>query len=88
MEKWYVYKHYAPDVFVPLYWDDKILEFNSEEAAKDFIEIADKELGFDFKDVVIESIVHFNTEDGVLNATYLRVCAGDDHDFLYDISED
>lgn len=88
MEKWYVYKHYIPDIFVPLYWDDKLLEFDTKDAAEDFLAVAKDELGLELDDVVIKNVAHFNTEDEILNVTYLRVCAGDDYNFLYDIRED
>ena len=88
MEKWYVYKHYIPDIFIPLYWHDKLLEFDTKDAAEDFLTVAKDEVGFELDGVVIKSVAHFNTKDEILNATYLRVCAGDDHDFLYDIRED
>ena len=90
MEKWYVYKHYIPDNFVPLYWGEKLLEFDTKEAAEDFLVVAKDELSFDFdlEDVVIKNVVHFNTEDEILNAIYLRVRAGDDYNFLYDIREE
>ena len=88
MEKWYVYKHYIPDIFVPLYWDDKLLECDTKDAAEDFLAVAKDEVGFELDDVVIKNVIHFNTKDEILNATYLRVCAGDDYDFLYDIRED
>ena len=88
MKKWYVYKHYIPDIFVPLYWDDKLLEFDTKDAAEDFLAVAKDEVGFELDDVVIKNVIHFNTKDEILNATYLRVCAGDDYDFLYDIRED
>lgn len=88
MEKWYVYKHYIPDIFVPLYWGDKLLEFDTKDAAEDFLAVAKDEIGLELDDVVIKNVVHFNTEDEILNATYLRVCVGDDYNFLYDIRED
>lgn len=89
MEKWYVYKHFAPDIYIPLYWEDKLLEFNTKDAAKDFIKIAKNELGFDFEDVVIEKVEHFKTKDEILNATYLRVRAGYGgiKDYLYDVRD-
>lgn len=87
MEKWYVYKHYIPDIFIPLYWDDKLLEFDTKEAAEDFLAVAEDEVGLELDDVVIKNIVYFNTADEILNTTYLRVCAGDDYDFLYDVRD-
>jgi hypothetical protein len=83
-----VYKHYIPDIFVPLYWDDKLLEFDTKDAAEDFLAVAKDEVGLELDDVVVKNVAHFNTKDEILNATYLRVCAGDDYDFLYDIRED
>lgn len=87
MEKWYAYKHYIPDIFIPLYWDDKLLEFDTKEAAEDFLAVAKDEVGLELDDVVVKNIVYFNTADEILNATYLRVCAGDDYDFLYDVRD-
>lgn len=87
MEKWYVYKHYIPDIFVPLCWGESLLEFDTEEAAREFVRVAEQELGLDSEDVVIENIKYFDIENAILNATYLRACAKDDHTFLRDIRE-
>ena len=89
MEKWYVYKKYMIDTYVPLFWDKYLLEFDTEEAAKDFIKVADEELGFDFKDVVITTNVYFKTATPILNATYYRIRAGVGgiKDYLYDVRD-
>ena len=89
MEKWYVYKKYMVDTYIPLFWDGYLLEFNTEEAARDFIAVADRELGFDFRDVVVTTNVYFKTETPILNATFYRIRAGYGgiKDYLYDVRD-
>jgi hypothetical protein len=87
--KWYVYKKYAVDTYIPLFWDGYLLEFNTEEAARDFIAVADRELGFDFENVVVTTNVYFKTETPILNATFYRIRAGYGgiKDYLYDVRD-
>lgn len=84
--KWYVYKKYMVDIYIPLCWDKYLLEFDTEEAAKDFIKVADEELGFDFKDVVITTNIYFKATTPIMNATFYRIRAGVGgiKDYLYD----
>lgn len=85
--KWYIYKCYNTNIYIPLYWDNYILEFNTEDAAWEFLEVAKQELDFNINGVVIKSEVYFKTKDGTINATYLRVRAASEkaRECLYDI---
>lgn len=85
--KWYIYKCYNTDIYIPLYWEDCILEFNTEDAAWEFLEAAKQELGFNINGVVVKSEVYFKTKDETINATYLRVRAASEkvREHLYDI---
>lgn len=89
MEKWYVYKKYMADTYIPLFWDGYLLEFNTEEAARDFIESAVKELDFNFDNVLVTTNIYFNTETPILNATFYRIRAGYGgiRDYLYDVRD-
>ena len=68
--------HIYPNVesFEPLYWDEKLIEFDTETAAKDFIRCCNDcgcvDLDF-FKDAEIRFDSVYN-DGGYLNATFLR----------------
>lgn len=70
--KWYVYKKYGIDCYVPLCWGDNVLEFDSKEAAEDFVRVMCDELGFRGDRVVYDNIAWFYTELPVFNATHYR----------------
>lgn len=59
----------------PLYWDDKLLEFDTATAAESFIHYVIKNGQVDedfFAETEIRYDIAYN-DDGYLNATFLRV---------------
>ena len=68
----------------PLYWDDKLLDFDTETAARSFIEYAinSGEVPEDFFDGADIRYGFVYNDDGYLNATFLRVMEGGE---LYNI---
>lgn len=90
MEKWYIYKKYMFDTYIPLFWDEYLLEFDTKESAEDFIAVAQRELNFDFTNVEIKNTVHFSGSVQFMNATNYRIRAGFGgiKDYLYDIRKE
>lgn len=43
--KWYIYKKYGVDTYIPMLWGENILQFDTKEAAEDFMAVAHRELG-------------------------------------------
>ena len=72
MQKFHIYPN--KESYDALYWDEQLIEFDTEAAAKDFIRCCNDcgSVGLEFfKDAEIrfDSVVN---DDGYLNATFLR----------------
>ena len=74
--KWYIYKKYWPDIYVPLCWDKYVLEFDTEESAKDFVAKSVTEMLFEDTDITYDQIAYFSVNTETMNATFYRVRAG------------
>lgn len=86
--KWYIYKKYGADTYIPMLWGEKILQFDTKEAAEDFMAIAHRELGFKLDKIVIDNVAWFNSELPRFNATFYRFESRvGGHDYLRDIRE-
>ena len=73
-EMFYVFQNYTEEA-EPLYWGEKVLEFETEESARAFIDsaIENGEAGEDFfSEVAIKRAIVYN-DDGHINATHMRV---------------
>ena len=73
-EMFYIFQNYTEEA-EPLYWGEKVLEFETEESARAFIDsaIENGEAGEDFfSEVVIKRAIVYN-DDGYINATNMRV---------------
>lgn len=86
--KWYIYKKYGIDCYIPMLWGENILEFDTKEAAEDFMTVAQRELGFKLDKIVIDNVAWFNSELPRFNATFYRFESRvGGHDYLRDIRE-
>ena len=86
--KWYIYKKYGIDTYIPMLWGENILEFDTKEAAEDFMAVVHRGLGFKFDKIVIDNVAWFNSEFPRFNATFYRFESRvGGHDYLRDIRE-
>ena len=87
--KWYIYKKYGVDIYIPMLWGEKILQFDTREAAEDFMAVAHKELGFKLDKIVYDNVAWFSSDYPIFDATFFRFMSRiDGHDFLYDIRKE
>lgn len=73
-EMFYIFQNYTEEA-EPLYWGEKVLEFETKESARAFIDsaIENGEAGEDFfSEVDIRRAIVYN-DDGHINATNMRV---------------
>lgn len=86
--KWYIYKKYGVDTYIPMLWGETILEFDTKESAEDFMAVVHRELGFKLDKIIIDNVVWFNSEFPRFNATFYRFESRvGGHDYLRDIRE-
>ena len=87
--KWYIYKKYGVDTYVPMLWGENILQFDTREAAEDFMAVAHRELGFKLDKIAYDNVAWFNSDYPIFDATFFRFKSRiDGHDFLYDIRKE
>ena len=87
--KWYVYKKYGVDTYIPMLWGENILQFDTKEAAEDFMAVAHRELGFKLDKIVYDNVAWFNSEYPIFNATFYRFESRvGGHDYLRYIGEE